>query len=297
MNRLKQAIGNVYITVREILWASPLVRWSLTVNMIIWLGYVSRRLLRLAPQEDAIGLVRGHRMWFGPGSECYLDMTRGTWEPGVTELFERLLLPGMVVVDVGAHIGYFTLLAARRVGPTGRVYAFEPVPYNYNLLVKNIALNGYENIVPVQKAVSDKVGTATFYIHPNQVGHSFYPETLGRSKTAITVETTTLDQFFSEQGWPPVQMVKMDIEGAEPAALEGMAKVMQKAGTFRLIFEYIPRILLRAGLEPRQFLDRVNELGFTMQNITDDHGLQPLNEKVLRNPNLRAELFCERNTS
>ena len=265
--------------------------------MIIWLGYVTRRLLRLAPQQDAIGLVRGHRMWFGPGSECYLDMTRGIWEPGVTQLFESLLQPGMVVVDVGAHIGYFTLLAARRVGPTGKVYAFEPVPYNYNLLVKNIALNGYENIVPVQKAVSNKVGAATFYLHPNQVGHSFYPETLGRSKTAITVETTTLDQFLAEQGWPPVQMVKMDIEGAEPAALEGMAEVLKRCGDLRLIFEYIPRILLRAGQEPRQFLERVNGLGFTIQNVTDDHGVQPLSEKVLRNPNLRAELFCERNAS
>lgn len=264
---------------------------------MIRLGYVARRWLHLAPQQEAIGLVHGHKMWFSPGSECYLDMTRGTWEPEVTRLFESLLQPGMVVVDLGAHIGYFTLLAARKVGSTGKVYAFEPAPSNYALLVRNIALNGYDNIVPVQKAVSNQPGTATFYIHPNQVGHSFYPETLGRSKTAITVETTTLDQFLAEQGWPPVQMVKMDIEGAEPAALAGMTEVLTRCKDLWLIFEYIPRILLRAGEDPRQLLEKVRGLGFTIQNITDGHGLQPLSEKVLRNSNLRAELFCERNAS
>lgn len=113
MNRLKQAIGNVYITVREILWASPLVRWSLTVNMIIWLGYVSRRLLRLAPQEDAIGLVRGHRMWFGPGSECYLDMTRGTWEPEGAD--EYALLPDGELALVRSDLSTISGLALEAI--------------------------------------------------------------------------------------------------------------------------------------------------------------------------------------
>src|SRR3990172_3917194 len=118
MNLLQEATGKAYTTLREVLWNSPLVRYPLTANLLIRLGYLTRRWLHLVPNEEAIGMVNGHKMWFSSGSECYYDMTRGTWEPGVTRLFEDLLQPGMVMVDVGAHIGYFTLLAARKVGPT-----------------------------------------------------------------------------------------------------------------------------------------------------------------------------------
>jgi len=102
-------------------------------------------------------------MWFAPGSDVYSDFTTGTYEPVITNLFERLIEPGMVVADVGAHIGYFTLLATRQVDSTRKVYTFEPAPSNYDLLLKNIALNGYENIVPVPKAVSNSDGTAHFF--------------------------------------------------------------------------------------------------------------------------------------
>ncbi len=293
----QELTGQLYRAIRNAVWSSPLGRWPFAANLLIRAGYLARRWLRLSPQQEEVALVRGHRMLFAPGSECYFDMTRGTWEPGLTRLLESLLEPGMVVVDAGAHIGYFTLLAARKVGPTGKVYAFEPAPANYALLLKNIAFNGYQNIIPVQKAVSNSQRTATFFLHPNSVGHSFHHETLGRGKTAITVETTTLDRFLEGEGWPPVHLVKLDIEGAEPAALEGMARLLERNKTVRLIVEYIPHILERAGENPRQFLERMRGLGFTIRVVTDKDGLQELSDRIAKTPGLRAELVCERDLS
>jgi FkbM family methyltransferase len=220
-------------------------------------------------------------------------MVRGTWEPGVVRLFGDVLEEGMVVIDAGAHVGYFALLAARIVGPSGRVFAFEPVPRNYDLLVRNIQLNGYRNIVPVQKAISSKVGSARFFIHPDTVGHSLFPETSKMSQRAINVEVTTLDRFLEGEGWPPVHLVKMDIEGAEPAALEGMIGLLTRNRALRLVVEYVPHILERAGEDPTRFLDRIRGLGFTIRAIGSNRSRE-LVEEATKNPGLRAELLCER---
>jgi FkbM family methyltransferase len=232
-------------------------------------------------------------MWFGTGSECYIEMTEGRWEPGVTRLVENVLEPDMTVVDVGAHIGYFSLLAARRVGPTGHVYAFEPAPENYELLVRNIFLNGYQHIIPVRKAVSSHQGVDTFFLHPDSVAHSLQSQTFGWSQATTEVDTTTLDLFFAAQGWPPVHLVKMDIEGAEPEALDGMVELMERNRGVRLILEFIPHILHRAGRSPRAFLTTLRGMGFRIRMITHDRGLVAFDERWSEDLKLRAELWCE----
>jgi len=259
------------------------------------LSYIARRWLQLAPQVEEIALVHGHRMAFAPNSECYFDMTHGAWEPGVTRLFDSLIKREMVVVDAGAHIGYYTLLAARKVGPTGKVYAFEPAPSNYDLLAKNIDLNGYQNVVPVRKAVSNGQGIVEFFLRPDSLGHSLHPVTLVGGK-ATSVEAITLDGFFEGEGWPPVHLVKMDIEGAEPAALEGMAQLLERNSSMFLILEYIPYILERTKQNPHQFLTKLRGLGFTIYVITDKDGPRLLEDNVLQLPEARAELLCVKKT-
>jgi FkbM family methyltransferase len=247
------------------------------------------------PSKEDLALVHGHKMYFGPGSECYLDMVSGTWEPGVTHLFESLLQPGMVVVDAGAHIGYFSLLAARRVGPTGKVFAFEPAPSNFGLLVKNIEINGYRNIImPVRKAILDKTGTTNLLLRPDSVGHSIHPETLGKGETVVEVEATTLDDFFAAQRWPAVHLVKMDIEGAEPAAFRGMTELLERNRTLYVIVEYIPLVLRRAGEDPFEFLTEIRNLRLKIYFIGGGVELKPLDDKLARRADFHAELFCVR---
>jgi FkbM family methyltransferase len=290
---LRRAAQRAYTVTRDAVWKLPISRWPPAANVAVWLGFWARRLLRIAPPVEALGLVHGHQMWFGPGSECYFDMTHGRWEPGVTRLVEAMLKPGMTVVDVGAHIGYFALLAARRVGPAGRVYAFEPAPENYELLLRNISLNGYQHIIPVRKAVSNHEGVETFFLHPDSVAHSLQAQTFGRARARMAVDTTTLDRFFASQGWPLVHLMKLDIEGAEPEALDGMAQLLARNRGLRLILEFIPYILRRAGRDPRGFLMTLRGQGFRIQMITDYHGLIAFDERWSEDLKLRAELLCE----
>jgi FkbM family methyltransferase len=214
----------------------------------------------------------------------------------VTRLLETVLEPDMTVVDVGAHIGYFSLLAAKRVGPTGRVYAFEPAPENYGLLTRNISLNGYKQVMPIRKAVSNHEGVDTFFLHPDSVAHSLQAQTFGRAQATMKVDTTTLDHFFATQKWPPLQLAKFDIEGAEPEALDGMTQLLARNRGLRLILEFIPYLLRRAGHDPRAFLTTLRGLGFRVQIITDDHGLQAFDDPRCDDLELHAELWCEPQT-
>ncbi|MDA1096056.1 MAG: FkbM family methyltransferase [Chloroflexi bacterium] len=295
MSTVHELLGRIYRVGRNAIWRSPIGEWPVTANLLIRLGFVFRRWFRIAPQEQAIGIVNGHQMMFDAGSEAYFDMTHGAWEPGVTRLFEQMLRPGMVVVDAGAHIGYFTLLAARLVGPTGKVYAFEPVPSSFALLQKNVELNGYTNVTLRQMAVSDGgERTMTFYVHANPVGSSFYAETLGKSDDAIEVGVTSLDSFFEREAWPNVDLIKMDIEGAEPEAVAGMAQLAERNPRLRFVVEYIPHILERTGHDPEGFLKMIRELGFRIDVMDDKRDPQPLTEKNAKKRSLHAELLCSR---
>jgi FkbM family methyltransferase len=290
---LRRAAQQVYTLARDTMWKLPLTRWPPAASAAVRLGFWARGLLQIAPSIQAVGVVHGHQVVFGPGSECYLDMTQGRWEPGVTRLVETVVQSGMTVVDGGAHIGYFSLLAARRVGPDGRVYAFEPAPENFDLLARNIALNHYRNVVPVRKAVSDHEGVEIFFLHPDSVAHSLIAETFGRPRATIQVETTTLDSFFAAQRWPAVHLVKLDIEGAEPAALDGMTDLLARNRGVRLILEFIPYVLRRADRDPRALLATLRNLGFRIEMITDDQGRRLFDDRLCDDLELHAELWCE----
>src|SRR5258708_4633510 len=137
----------------------------------------------------------------------------GIFEPFETELAKVLIKPGDVVLDLGANIGYYTLLFARLVGPAGRVYAFEPEPANCALLKKNVELNGYENVVLVSKAVSNQTGLGKLFLCDfNQGDHRLYDSKDGRPH--IEIETVELDRFFHNYGGS-FDFIKFDIQGAE----------------------------------------------------------------------------------
>ena len=154
------------------------------------------------------------------GSFAPIDMLRDRFELGTTRLFEETLKPGDSVLDIGANVGYFTVLGAKLVGPQGKVFAFEPEPSNYDVLLKNLELNGHMNVITLPKAVSNQKGTAELIISDLDSGfHSLAHLNLPERGT-VTVETITIDDFMEENGWPQIDLVKMDIEGGEPYALD-----------------------------------------------------------------------------
>lgn len=240
---------------------------------------VGRLLYRLSLAEAGPAQLHGHAMYLAPsGSYPPLDMAMARYEPGTTRLFQEIVKSGMVVVDIGAHVGYYTLLAAKQVGPTGKVYAFEPEQDNHAILLKNIGVNGYNNVVATPMAVSDRRGSSTLYVTSLDNGrHSMYHHGLPE-RGSPTVETTTLDSFLASEGWPSVDLIKIDVEGAEVAVLDGMTGLMGKSADLKLIIEFNPALLQDGGVAPLVFLERLASPGWGVQIIEEANGLLPLAE-------------------
>jgi len=202
------------------------------------------------------------------------DMAMGkTWEVATTLVFEHLIRPGDVVVDVGAHWGYFSLLAATLCTETGKVYAFEPHPKNFAMLAKNIAANHLSNVVTVQSAVSNRDGSTQMFEATGSMGHSVNtlpPEWRaldGATPRAISVRTVKLDDFFANNPVQP-RLVKMDIEGAERLAVAGMQSLIERNPSLVLILEFNPTYL--KGQAATDFLDQLAAYGFDVAIINDD---------------------------
>jgi FkbM family methyltransferase len=171
------------------------------------------------------------------------------YELPVHHAFTARIEPGMTVVDVGAHIGFFALGAALRTGPTGKVYAFEPSPETADLLERHVHMNGFDGLVEVLRiGLSDREGEAAFYAHGETMAAAMFPENiallspeeLGSPPEEHRIGTTTLDIFCSERSISP-DRIKIDVEGAELAVLKGAAKILR--GDAEILCEVHPSAL------------------------------------------------------
>jgi FkbM family methyltransferase len=194
-----------------------------------------------------------------------LELMLDRYEPETTRLFYRLLQPGMTIVDIGAHGGYFSLIGASRVGGAGKVYAFEPYPPSFQQLQRNVELNGYKNIHAVRKAVSNTTGVHRLLVNPKGSDrHSLFAGERSWKPNSPEVETTSLDDFLEGWNWPRVDLIKMDIEGAEPTALAGMKQTLEKCGVRFIITELSPASLKAAGFDALEFLHELTNMAFTL---------------------------------
>lgn len=164
------------------------------------------------------GRLRG-RWWMPASRGKILRILNGTYEREQTRLFEQLLSPGGVVLDVGANVGYYTLLASVLVGDGGAVHAFEPEPRNAEFLRHHLRVNRARNVTVQQAAVSDREGTARFEFGSGSgTGH------LGESGT-LEVRTLRLDDYCAEHRIVPTA-IKIDVEGAEMSVLVGARETL-----------------------------------------------------------------------
>src|SRR5215475_4519706 len=145
----------------------------------------------------------------------------GTYEPEQTQAFQKIIKPGDVVFDVGAHYGYYTLLSSELVGAKGKVFAFEPSPGNIPRLKKHLDINHCDNVQVIELALSDHAGTARFDNHAGSgVGH-LSPD------GQIEVQITSLDAISAKL--PAPNVLKIDCEGAEIEVLKGGEKTIRSA--------------------------------------------------------------------
>ena len=187
------------------------------------IGKLLRSPLRLIPRSAVVPILQGPlrgKKWIAGSSTngCWL----GSYEFEKQNALRRELKPGSVVYDIGANVGFYSLLASAIVGETGHVYSFEPSSVNLQDLKKHIRLNGVKNCTIIEAAVSSVDGQASF----DSSGH----RSMGHlaESGGVAVRTVTLDRLFQAGELRPPNVLKIDIEGAERDCLLGAAGVIQK---------------------------------------------------------------------
>lgn len=197
-------------------------------------------------------------------------MWGGMFEPQVTRVVRQFLRPGMVFIDVGAHIGYFAVLAAAQVGPQGAVLAYEADPDNYERL--NANLSPYPWARALHMAVCAAEGEVTFYRTP-QKEETGWGSLLGgeEHREAVVVPGTTLDHEVVARGLTRVDMVKVDVEGAEVQVLMGSDHLLAEFRPFWLM-ELNPQCLARGGYSRDDVLRLFREREYRLFHLGQDKG-------------------------
>lgn len=198
------------------------------------------------------------------------NLRRGAYEAGFMNHLQAVIKEGYTFLDIGSYAGLYAILTARLVGPTGRVYAFEPSPVPRQSLEENIRINSLDNVTVVPYAVSDQKGVCRLFTpHSVSSRSSLKVVPSDRSPLSQEVETVRLDDFCMEHGIKP-DVVKIDVEGAEAAVFAGGRKTLREA---RVIFlEYHPVTLERDfGIAPHDFVREMFGLGKAVYEPDANH--------------------------
>lgn len=220
----------------------------------------------------------------------------GAYENAMTKVFLSKLRPDMAFVDIGANLGYYTVLAYKKVG---RVVAFEPAAENVALLRRNVEANGITNATVVQSGIGDVTETRDLTLDADNKGkHSL----IGTDGDRETIAITALDRALDDLGITRVDLIKMDIEGWEAHAFAGMQETLRRDRP-AIFFEYAPVRIRQAGRDPFAMIRSLGKLGydlFVIDERTSD--LVPVKDgdarlRRLRKPDDYANLFAEARTA
>ena len=233
------------------------------------------------PESDSVSVnLDGNTLFIDSNDKVAVETYLNTeYEPGTTNFLKTILKKGMNVINIGANIGYFTLLAAREVGPDGKVFAFEPFPQTVELLKKNILINGFENVIIESKAVSNKTDFATLLTGGRSL-HNFISKKKFPQLTEIKVPTITVDEFLKHKNIN-IDLILIDAEGQESLIFEGMKNTLQSQN-LEVIFEFNPFTLEFSDTTPNDLLDQIQKMGF-LQYLIDENTslLKPITKSEL----------------
>ena len=195
------------------------------------------------------------------------SLTLGCYESYNMKLFEKLLRPGMGVIDVGANIGLYSAIAARIVGPNGRVIAIEPDATNCSFLRRTKERNGLANLTILQKAAGAKSGPTFLYLSStNKADHRTYGDD---SRARVRVEMTTVDSIVKDEQLSTTDVLKIDTQGFELFVAHGMNELLEANRDLTIIMEFWPWGIVRSGGSPEQLLEFFSSRGFGISVIDD----------------------------
>ena len=201
----------------------------------------------------------------------------GVYEKTEPRFFQSASRDGMTFLDVGANLGYYTALAARAVGPNGRVLAVEPDPDSFDYLEQTIAANAVGNVQAFPVAASDAPATLPLYISTDNRGDNrLYAS--GEDRPQVEVAARPLDALLSENKIETVDLIKIDVQGYEPKVIAGLRETITASQNLTLLTEFWPQGIDEAGEDANEFLQTLRELGLTLHELQPDGSLAELTD-------------------
>ena len=200
----------------------------------------------------------------------------GYYEKELSDLLKKMLRTNDVFIDIGANIGYFSLLSAK-ILPSIKVFSFEPVKVLFQKMNENFSLNDSKNIVAINAAVGEMNEQREIYLSaPDNLGMSSFQQPENYSGKKEKVEVIAFDDWFKTSGLKKISLIKLDIEGSEVAALKGMRVVLEEQKP-ALIVEINPETLSQFDLKPLDIYNYLNQLNFDGFLISENSRLEHLN--------------------
>jgi FkbM family methyltransferase len=207
-----------------------------------------------------------------------------SYEPDIYLPYAASIREGMTVLDIGAHVGFFALAAAQRVGPGGKVVAFEPSPATLRVLRHHVRLNRWDNRISVEASVvSDQAGSVTFYTFDDSMAASLSKENVEvlnvqrpELATPVEVPAVTLDEYCRSRGHRP-NVIKIDVEGAELRVLKGAERLLRESNDLVIWCEVHPRQMENLGDRVSELAPFLDRLGYSLAPIAEagHHGIYP----------------------
>lgn len=200
----------------------------------------------------------------------------GKFEEAETKLLCRLAEPGMKVIDVGANIGIYTILLGKAISPSGHLWSIEPFPPVASYLKKNIALNELNNITFIDKAVAEHDGMLDFHVFPegsdvyNSLGAAYRPAEKLKAVRVIPVSVTTLDIIADKYGIDKIDILKIDVEGAEERVLKGAERLIRRSQNVQIVMEIYEPSSQQCGCSLDTLVKMLEGWGFSMFEISSD---------------------------
>ena len=222
------------------------------------------------------------------GRTTRIPILTGEIDPAITALIKKNVHKGMTVFDLGANFGWFSLIFSKLVGSSGHVYTFEADPTLIKTINENVKLNKLDNVTVIPKAISNKSGISEFSLDETYDTRNQLDAKSPKGKV-IKIETISLDEFCNENWLKQVDFIKMDIEGSEPKAIQGMKKIILSNPTLKIVTEFNQYAIKSVDSSPQEFLELLVEMGLEFKEI-DEKNTGTLN--IISKEELLAKQVC-----